>query len=103
MLTMTACPIWPDVLDGLPWRGVGRLAAPMASNLSTMGNALMLPPLPAGELRLPRTWLCETSRLSLGNHLVLRRLCCLAAPDHAPGCPELRPASVRYSLGQKSS
>ena len=23
--------------------------------------------------------------------------------DCAPGCPELRPASVRYSLGQKSS
>ena len=59
MPTMTACPIWPDVLDGLPWRGVGRLAAPMASNLSTMGNALMLPPLPAGELRLPRTWLAK--------------------------------------------
>eukprot|EP00964_Phaeocystis_antarctica_P051830 scaffold30276_cov39-Phaeocystis_antarctica.AAC.1 len=33
MLPITTCPPWPDVLGGLPWRDVGRLAAPTASNL----------------------------------------------------------------------
>ena len=49
MLPISTCPPWPDVLGGLPWRDVGRLAAPTASNLTTMGNALLLPPLPAAE------------------------------------------------------
>ena len=58
-LPLAACPPWADVLGGLPWRGVGRLAAPTASNLTTMGNALMLPPLHAAKLRLPRSWMSE--------------------------------------------
>ena len=40
-----------------PWHRVGRLAASTGTNISTAGNALLLQPLPAGELRLPRTWL----------------------------------------------
>ena len=54
MLPISTCPPWPDVLGGLPWRDVGRLAAPTASNLTTMGNALLLPPLPAAQLRADR-------------------------------------------------
>ena len=60
-LLNTACPPWTGQL---PWLHTGRLAAPTASNISTMSNALLLQPLPAGEMRLPRAWMSEreTSR-----------------------------------------
>ena len=52
---MITLPAWQQ--DQPPWQRVGRLAAPTGTNISKSGNALLLQPLPTGELRLPRTWM----------------------------------------------
>ena len=49
----TTCPPWPDVLGGLPWRDVGRLAAPTASNLLCGNQGPALRP-QAGQSPRPR-------------------------------------------------
>ena len=56
-LIVTAMITLPWQQDQPQWQRVGRLAAPTGTNISKSGNALLLQPLPTGELRLPRTWM----------------------------------------------
>ena len=51
-----------------PWKDIGRLAAPTASNISVRGTAVLLEPLPAHELRLPRSWINELELPKAAGH-----------------------------------
>ena len=100
MLPITTCPPWPDVLGGLPWRDVGRLAAPTASNLLCGNQDPALRP-QAGQSPRPRGLKGRPSDHVAGQSPREPGLYLPGEPGHSCAAPRCQPAR-RHSVAAKA-